>query len=82
MLEWMGRRHQACFCFCYLDKRPGTGASWHLSFCHLSIICLRTGCSPVLLQAMVCTELKKYGLRYDDLLDPLYSLVRLLIHPH
>ena len=27
-------------------------------------------------QAMVGQELKKYGLRYDDLLDPLYSTVR------
>lgn len=26
-------------------------------------------------QAMVCAELKKYGLRYDDLLDPFYSNV-------
>ena len=28
-------------------------------------------------QAMVGSELKKYGLRYDDLLDNLYSTVRL-----
>lgn len=27
-------------------------------------------------QAAVGAELKKYGLRYDDLLDPLQSLVR------
>jgi hypothetical protein len=31
---------------------------------------------PAVAQAAVGTELKKYGLRYDDLLDPLQSLVR------
>ena len=37
-----------------------------------------TPCSalPAVAQAAVGTELKKYGLRYDDLLDPLQSLVR------
>jgi hypothetical protein len=30
-------------------------------------------------QAAVGAELKKYGLRYDDLLDPIQHLVRALV---
>ena len=31
-------------------------------------------------QAAVCTELRKYGLRYEDLYDPLLNMVRLPAH--